>query len=146
MDAGSPLLDVCVMFRCFVKLIINVLSRDCCWGPHRLVSRWYLYTGYITTSQHCNNNNKNMNFSSKKIPWTTLDNGHSLILNSDTHTSRLHTVRYKCSQGSGNFAKVDNGMNEYADFRDTLASVQADTRLVHYARGSYPIHINNSRK
>ena len=71
-----------------------------------------------------------------------------IILNSDAHTAdyTTHTARYKCSQGSGNFAKVDNGMNEYADFRDTLASVQADTRLVHYARGSYPIHINNSRK
>ena len=69
------------------------------------------------------------------------------LRHTNTHTADYtHTVRYKCSQGSGNFAKVDNGMNEYADFRDTLASVQADTRLVHYARGSYPIHINNSRK
>ena len=68
------------------------------------------------------------------------------LRHTNTHTGRLHTVRYKCSQGSGNFAQIDNAMNEYADFRDTLASVQADTRLVHYARGSYPIHINNSRK
>ena len=47
----------------------------------------------------------------------TMDNIGQWTFPNTTHILQTtHTVRYKCSQGSGNFAKVDNGMNEYADF------------------------------